>query len=250
MDRKEIVVYAREGVGKYWKDGHFVDMPSGWEFVASGDAGLTRRLKALATGYWVVRKTFGRKEFAIGLCVDASLAAKVRAELAAERDTPEYQRKLAAGRQRRANAQSQYQDDFESAVLAFLGFHERWRELARRLAAVVTAFTTPVGSGTVARTKRIPIEERARAAVIAWMRHNTTNYDHRYIPNVAGKRREVRRELAQESLAVLERYRRGEDAPPDCPLQLALEKDARDDRDARDAVQSPEAKSSGDSFWL
>ena len=102
----------------------------------------------------------------------------------------------------------------------------------------------------MARTKRIPIEERARAAVIAWMRHNTTNYDHRYIPNVAGKRREVRHELAQESLAVLERYRRGEDAPPDCPLQLALEKDARDDRDARDAVQSPAAKSSGDSFWL
>jgi len=36
---------------------------------------------------------------------------------------------------------------------------------------------TPVGSGTVARTKRIPVEQRAEAAVIARMRHQTTGHD-------------------------------------------------------------------------
>ena len=92
------------------------------------------------------------------------------------------------------------------------------------VAKVVTEFTTPVGSGTVARTQRIPIEERARAAVIAWMRHNTTNYDHRYIPRVAGKRREVRRDIAQESLALLKDYRWGVDIPASCPLQKALKR--------------------------
>ncbi|MBQ7651846.1 MAG: DUF2293 domain-containing protein, partial [Victivallales bacterium] len=66
------------------------------------------------------------------------------------------------------------------------------------------------------------IGQRARAAVIAWMRHNTTDYDHRYIPRVAGKRREVRRDIAQESLALLKDYRRGDDVPADCPLQRAL----------------------------
>lgn len=44
----------------------------------------------------------------------------------------------------------------------------------QRLDRVVTHHATPVGSGTVARTKRIPVEYRAEAAVIAWMRHQTT----------------------------------------------------------------------------
>jgi hypothetical protein len=69
---------------------------------------------------------------------------------------------------------------------------------------------TPVGSGTVARTKRIPIEQRAEAAVSAWLRHQTTGYDGMVIPRVKGKRREVRRILAARSKELLDGYRRGE----------------------------------------
>jgi hypothetical protein len=71
----------------------------------------------------------------------------------------------------------------------------------------------------VARTERIPIERRAEAAVIAWMRHQTTAYDRLAIPRVKGARREVRRELAEVSRAVLDLHRR--DAPHravECPL--------------------------------
>jgi hypothetical protein len=50
-------------------------------------------------------------------------------------------------------------------------------DLANQMAWAVTDHATPVGSGTVARTKRIPVEQRAEAAVIAWMRHQTTGYD-------------------------------------------------------------------------
>jgi hypothetical protein len=46
----------------------------------------------------------------------------------------------------------------------------------------VTDHTTPVGSGTVARTERISVEKRAEAALIAWMRHKTTGYDGMVIP--------------------------------------------------------------------
>lgn len=53
----------------------------------------------------------------------------------------------------------------------------------------MTAHATPVGSGTVARTSRIPIERRAEAAVIAWLRHQTTAYDDMKIPRVKGRRR-------------------------------------------------------------
>jgi hypothetical protein len=76
------------------------------------------------------------------------------------------------------------------------------------------------------------------------MRHNTTDSDHRYIPHVAGKRREVRRDLAHESLALLEAYRRGDDAPSDCPLQHAL-------NNAKQEAKPNLSKSPKDNgFWL
>ena len=119
---------------------------------------------------------------------------------------------------RRDQAQAEYVEDFHGAVLAFLAFHESHADLADRLARAVTEHAMPVGSGTVARTKRIPVENRAEAAVIAWMRHSTTAYDSMVIPRVKGKRREVRRMLAVRSQELLERYRRGEPAQEGCPL--------------------------------
>jgi hypothetical protein len=104
----------------------------------------------------------------------------------------------------------------------FLAFHPTHAALADRLARAVTDHATPVGSGTVARTKRIPIERRAEAAVIAWLRHQTTGYDGMVVPRVRGKRREVRRMLAARSKELLQRYRRGEPVPDGCPLQEAL----------------------------
>jgi hypothetical protein len=74
----------------------------------------------------------------------------------------------------------------------------------------------------VARTKRIPVEQRAEAAVIAWMRHKTTAYESMAIPRIKGKRREVRRLLARRSHDLLEAYRLGSPAPEGCPLGLAL----------------------------
>ena len=109
--------------------------------------------------------------------------------------------------------------------MAFLAFHPGHADLADSLARAVIDHATPVGSGTVARTKRIPVEQRAEAAVIAWMRHRTTAYDSMPIPRVKGKRREVRRELARRSQELLEHYRRGESAPEACPLKRALATD-------------------------
>ena len=81
----------------------------------------------------------------------------------------------------------------------------------------------PVGSGTVARTQRIPIEQRAESAVIAWLRHATTAYDDMKIPRVKGKRREIRRMLAEQSRRLLQTYRAGHTADPaTCSLQRAL----------------------------
>jgi hypothetical protein len=74
----------------------------------------------------------------------------------------------------------------------------------------------------VARTQRIPIEKRAESAVIAWLRHATTAYDNMKIPRIKGKRREVRRMLAEQSRRLLEKYRAGHEVEMACPLQQAL----------------------------
>ena len=110
-----------------------------------------------------------------------------------------------------------------AAVLAFLAFAPRHAALARRVAAAIAAHAVPVGSGTVARTQRIPVERRAESATIAWLRHNSTAYDTMKIPRVKGMRREVRRLLAARSRELLARYRRGEAIDPSsCVLHRAL----------------------------
>ncbi len=170
---------------------------------------MTRRVKA-ACSYWLVQEKKGRKTFSRGVWAPAATIEEVRAELEAERSTEAYAKRREADARRRDRTQAEYVEDFHGAVLKFLAFHPNHAAMADKLARAVVDHATPVGSGTVARTKRIPIEKRAEAAVIAWMRHQTTAYDSMKIPRVKGKRREVRRMLAQHSQELLGDYRRGE----------------------------------------
>jgi hypothetical protein len=202
-------------------DGRVLTAPEGWVLLPPGDAALTRRVKA-AGEHWAVQKKKGRKVFSRGVWAPAAIIDRIRAELEVERATEGYGRRREADARRRDKAQAEYAEDFFSAVVAFLAFHPSHAELADRLAGAVTDHGTPVGSGTVARTKRIPVARRAEAAVIAWMRHQTTGYDGMAIPRIKGKRREVRRMLARRSQELLARYRRGGPVPEGCPLRKAL----------------------------
>ena len=180
--------------------------PDGWVCLPPGDATLTRRVK-LAGASWAVADKRGRKIFSKGLWAPASTVDAIRRAIAAERESPEYARKRVADVARRERTQAEYEITFEREVLAFLHFSARWQALAARVAARVAKHATPVGSGTVARTKRISVDRRAEAAVIAWMRHQTTQYDHMKIARIKGERREVRRELASISRAMLGLHR-------------------------------------------
>ena len=202
--------------------GRVLTVPEGWALLPPGDAALSRRIKQDGPT-WTVIEMKGRKRFSRGILAAAARIEALRAELALERQDPAWQRKLDAGRKRRAEEQVAYVEDFRLAVLAFLAFHPDYHAYAERMAQLIADHATPVGSGTVARTERIPVEQRAEAATIAWMRHQTTGYDHLVIPRIAGRRREVRRMLAQRSVQVLARYRKGEpiDAAT-CPLARAL----------------------------
>jgi hypothetical protein len=179
-------------------------VPAGWSLLPPGDAALSRRLKADGPS-WTMIELKGRKRFSHGIWAPADRIAALRAELETERADPAYV------------------EDFRAAVLTFLAFHPRYTSDAQLLADLIAAHATPVGSGTVARTERIPIEDRAEAATIAWLRHQTTGYDQMRIPLVKGRRREVRRLLAQRSHDLLRHYRSGQPpASAHCPLQAAL----------------------------
>lgn len=202
--------------------GIVLNVPLGWVLLPPGDPGLTRRVKKAGPS-WVVQEKRGRKTFSLGVYAPEARIAALRAELEKERENPAYARKLDQAREKRGREQEVYEEDFRAAVFTFLRFAELHQELAQRLAQAIADHATPVGSGTVARTKRIPITQRAEAATIAWLRHATTGYDNMSIPRVKGMRREVRRMLAERSRELLGRYRRGESiAPSECLLRRGL----------------------------
>ncbi|SMP73968.1 Uncharacterized conserved protein [Neorhodopirellula lusitana] len=204
------------------ESGDFAQIPVGWELLPPGDAGVTRRVKA-AGPTWTVKEKKGRRMFSKGLWAKADQIAKARESMEATRSTATYAKAKQAAKKKRDEKQEAYVEDFHGAVVKFLRFDDQYEAMARRFATAVTQHATPVGSGTVARTERIPIQRRAESAVIAWMRHQTTGYDDMKIARVKGERREVRRQLAEQSRKLLHKYRSGApDAMKLCPLAKAL----------------------------
>ncbi|PWD99996.1 DUF2293 domain-containing protein [Marinilabilia rubra] len=201
--------------------GEKVTPPKGWTFLPAGDAGLTRKITSQGT-FWRVQIKKGRRYISKGIWAPSEIINIARRELEATRQTDEYKKSREYAAQRREKKQLEYKEYFLKAVLTYLSFHPSHKETEKTIAKAVTKHAIPIGSGTVARTSMLPIEERASRAVIAWMRHNTTVYDQLSIKRIKGERRRVRRLLAEQSTRILSKYRNG--LPPDvnCPLQNAL----------------------------
>lgn len=202
-------------------DGTLLTPPPDWALLPPGDSGLTRRVKA-AGPTWTVIEQRGRKKFSRGIWAPQINIETARAALAVERADPAYTKRRAADSRRRERIQAEYVEDFRAVVVRFLAFAPAHADTATCLADAVSRHATPVGSGTVARTQRISIERRAEAAVLAWMRHQTTAYDTLRIPRVRGKRRQVRQELARISRALLDAHRGTRPHAGDCALCAAL----------------------------
>ncbi len=221
-DKSRIVLPGRGDRMVLAEGGERLVPPDDWVLLPPGDAALTRRVKQ-AGPCWQVQVKRGRRVFSGGVWAPGNIVDEARKMLEEKRATPQYKKKRVADLARRELKQENYCREFHANVLQFLDFAPCYAELAEKMATAVTDHAVPVGSGTVARTERIPVEERAAAAVIAWMRHQVTGYDTMYIPRIKGKRREVRRQLAQASKKMLDRYRAGTPVDPvSCPLTCAL----------------------------
>ncbi len=212
------------------KTGHLIDdkgikqtPPANWSFLAAGDAGVTRKVTSKNI-YWKVVFRKGRRTMSKGVWAPKETIDKAIKDVNQTRNTEEYQKKRIYQQNRREEKQNLYEIEFKDAVISFLNFHNKYLPIAETMSILVTKHAIPIGSGTVARTAMIPIEERAAKAVIAWMRHQTTQYDNMQIARIKGERRNVRRNLAEDSVKVLNTYRKGEPVPFNCPLKSAITK--------------------------
>ncbi len=197
--------------------------PDTWDFLPAGDGPLTLNVKKRGP-YWQVKVRKRKREISLGVWSKREHILAAQEEVAVKRTSPDYAGRKETEQKRKLKKHQEYVQEFYQATLAYLRFPAQYSEVAERLALAVTEHATPVGSGTVARTARLPLEQKVAAAVIAWMRHQTTLYDHMRIARIKGERRQVRRELAQKSERLLNRYRKGDPVGADCPLQAALVK--------------------------
>lgn len=219
---QHIVIPDRDG-NLIASDGSYFVPPKHWSFLPAGDAGVTRKITAKGL-FMRVQVKKGRRMISKGIWAPSNTIAEAKKEVEATRLTDEYKTNLAKSRERRTRKQLEYEVEFCKEVERYLNFHSNYKTLEKKLAKLVTLHAIPVGSGTVARTQMIPVEERAARAVIAWMRHKTTAYDKLKIARIKGERRAVRRTLAQQSTQILQQYRKGETIPEECPLKNALER--------------------------
>ncbi|HZK97348.1 MAG TPA: DUF2293 domain-containing protein [Prolixibacteraceae bacterium] len=208
--------------------GEILVPPASWIFLPAGDAGITRKVTAKGV-FWRVEVKMGRRTISQGIWAPATTVEQAHDEVNAVRLTDEYKKKRVSEINRRDKKQELYDAEFCKVVEDYLGFDTMYNPMEKILARAITIHAIPIGSGTVARTKMISIEERAAHAVIAWMRHETTAYDNVKIARIKGERRAVRRGFAQESVVLLANYRLGRGISDNCPLQKAIRKIQTDD---------------------
>jgi len=206
------------------KAGKVFTVPAGWENLPAGDASITRKLKSLGPT-WTVQEKKGRKTFSHGVWAPREHIQQAKALVEAQRKDPKHQKKLAQAKVRREAKEEVFGEDFQQAIINFLNFDKKHQALVETLAVLVKEHAVPVGSGTVARSSSVSLDDKAALAVMAWMRHQTSNYDTTSVPRIKGARRELRRKIAKQSERILAKYRTGiEIELSACPLFRAVNK--------------------------
>lgn len=156
-----------------------ISLPDGWEFLASGDAFVTRRVKAGGV-YWTAWKPKNRRGghrrrlglLAPGAAVDAAHADANAT--AGQRATAR-----ATSARHRDRTEADYQVEMRDAIHQWLDFAPEHTDLSSDIADGAAAKATVVGSGRVGRTRTLNVDERAALAARAYIRHHYTDYEAR-----------------------------------------------------------------------
>lgn len=190
-----------------WNPDHGdIETPDGWELLPSGDAFLTRRVKAAGV-YWAVwkpRSGSRRHRRLIGVLAPTATIAAARAD--AEETAGKRERARKHGAASRARAADRDRAELEAAIVEFLQFTEEHREIARAIAEGAAARAAVVGSGRVGRTRMIPLEERAGLAARAYIRHNLTSYEDELVDQDVWDDEFLYREVKRSAQVAVDRF--------------------------------------------
>lgn len=168
------VYMTREGP---WNPDHGeIEIPGEWDFLPSGDAFVTRRVKA-SGAYWVAWRPRGRNRphrRRLGLWAPKEAIETASTEAAATEEQRAKQRE--EGAKAREKQEVVYRDELEEAIRRFLAFAPEHAALADQIARDAATRAAVVGSGRVGRTRTLSFEERAALAAKALIRHRYTGY--------------------------------------------------------------------------
>ncbi len=171
----QIDVYdTREG---WWNPEHGdVEIPDGWEFLPTGDAFLTRTVKA-SGAYWLCWRPRGRNHPHRRLQGLWAPATAIRAEQERAKQTAAKRAATRSQSERaRARQEQRYQAELREAILDFLDFSPTHAGLAEQIAMETAAHAALVGSGRVGRTRLLSLEQKAALAARAHILHRYTSY--------------------------------------------------------------------------
>jgi Uncharacterized conserved protein (DUF2293) len=177
-DPRALILDVYESKQGLWNPDHGdLELPADWAFLASGDAFVTRRVKAGGV-YWNAWRPRGRDRphrRRLGLFAPAAAINQARSD--AERTAERRARARVVSARSRDKAEDAYREEFTAAVLVWLDFAPEHAVLAEEIANVTAERAVVVGSGRVGRTRLLPLEERAALAARATIRHRFTDYD-------------------------------------------------------------------------
>jgi hypothetical protein len=127
--------------------------PEGWVLLPSGDAFVTRRVKA-AGACWTLWRPRGRNRDhrrKIGVLAPAETIEAARVEAEATEAKRAAQRVV--GERARSRAEAAYRDEFDAAVVRWLDVDAEHEVLAMKIARGAVEQAAVVGSGRVGRAK-------------------------------------------------------------------------------------------------
>lgn len=155
-----------------------VEIPAGWEFLASGDAFLTRTVKAGGVYWtaWLPRSRHRPRRRLLGLWAPKPTLDEARVK-AAERDAARAAARQAGDRRNRERREQQYREDLGRAIVEFLAFAPEHADLAAQIAREASAHAPVVGATRAGLPRRLTLEERAALAARATIRHRYTDHD-------------------------------------------------------------------------
>jgi len=184
LNAAHLDVYDQCESGVWHPEHGILQEPEGWEFLPTGDAFVTRRVKAAGV-YWLLWRPRDRNRGhrrLLGILAPAGTIARARAE--AEATSDERSSRRAQGALYRVSKENVYRKEVAGAILEHLSFAPQHAELARSIADEAAERAGEVGSGRVGRPRKLTLDERAALAARALIRHKYTDYEERLVTGV------------------------------------------------------------------